>query len=128
MTNSKNKGKRGELEVVHILTDHGFEARRTAQYCGNTGDAADVVSDLPYHIEVKHQETLQIDKWWEQATHDAKESGKEPILVFRKNNQRWRVCMDFEKFLELHEKVLGKTAKCVNLELTKKGDNNGIND
>lgn len=122
MTNSKNKGKRGELEVVHILTDHGFEARRTAQYCGNTGDAADVVSDLPYHIEVKHQETLQIDKWWEQATHDAKESGKEPILVFRKNNQRWRVCMDFEKFLELHEKVLGKTGNCVNLELTERGE------
>ena len=122
MTNSKNKGKRAEIEVVHILKDHGFDARRTAQYCGNTGEAADITTDLPYHIEVKHQERLEIDKWWEQATHDAQESGKEPILVFRKNNQRWRVCMDFEKFLELQQKVLGKTEFCVNLELTERGE------
>ena len=124
--NSKRKGKRGELELAEKLRNCGYaSARRSAQYCGNTGEAADITTDLPYHIEVKHQERLEIDKWWEQATHDAKESGKEPILVFRKNNQRWRVVMDFEKFLELHEKVLCKTGKCVNLELTERGESNG---
>ncbi len=120
--NSKQKGARSERECAELIRKHGFEARRSAQYCGNTGEAADITTDLPYHIEVKHQERLEIDKWWEQATHDAKESGKEPILVFRKNNQRWRVCMDFEKFLEMQQKVLGKTEKCVNLELTERGE------
>lgn len=124
--NSKQKGARGEREVAEILRKYGFEARRSAQYCGNTGDAADITTNLPYHIEVKHQETLQIDKWWEQATHDAKD--KTPILVFRKNNQKWRVVMDFEKFLELNEKVLVNNADCVNLELTEKGVSNGFND
>ena len=117
--NSKDKGKRGEREVAELIRQYGFEARRSAQYCGNTGDAADITTDLPYHIEVKHQETLQIDKWWEQATHDAKENGREPILVFRKNKQKWRVIMDFEKFLDLQKIVLVKSAECDKVELTK---------
>lgn len=97
--NSKRKGKSAELDVAHILKAHGYDARRTAQYCGNTGDASDVVGLDGFHIEVKHQETLQIDKWWEQTTHDAKESGTVPLLVFRKNRQKWRVVLDFETFL-----------------------------
>ena len=102
--NSKQKGSRSEREVAEIIRKHGFEARRSAQYCGNTGDAPDITTNLPYHIEVKHQETLRIDEWWEPATRDAKDNT--PILVFRKNKQKWRVVMDFEKFLELNEKVL----------------------
>ena len=115
--NSKQKGSRGEREVAEIIRKHGFEARRTQQYCGNTGDASDVTSNLPYHIEVKHQERLEIDKWWEQATHDA--MGKTPILVFKKNRQKWRVVMDFEEFLELNKIVLALNADDVKMDLTE---------
>lgn len=117
--NSKQKGARGEREVADILRKHGFDARRSAQYCGNTGDAADITSNLPYHIEVKHQERIEIDKWWDQAVHDAKENGKDPILVFRKNKQKWRVVMDFEKFLELQKISLVKSADCGKVDLTE---------
>ena len=55
--NSKDKGARNEREIANILKDHGYDARRTAQYCGNTGDASDVVGLDGFHIEVKHQET-----------------------------------------------------------------------
>ena len=34
--NSKAKGKRGELEVVHKFKEHGFDCNRTAQFKGNT--------------------------------------------------------------------------------------------
>ena len=118
--NSKQKGSRNEREVAELIRKYGFDARRSAQYCGNTGDAADITSDLPYHIEVKHQERLEIDKWWEQAVHDSK--GKEPLLVFRKNRQRWRVVMDFEHFLSLMKNVLATDGDSGNIELTQKGD------
>lgn len=37
--NSKAKGKRFELRLAGILRDYGFQdCRRTAQYCGNTGN------------------------------------------------------------------------------------------
>jgi len=99
MINSKDKGKRGELEIVHILQENGYDAHRSAQFCGNTGDAPDVVSDFPFHIEVKHQERLEIDKWWEQASRDAK--GKPPCVIFRKNHQKWKICVDLEEMLKL---------------------------
>lgn len=63
--NSKQKGARFERYLASIFRDFGYnKARRTAQYCGNTGDASDVVG-LPYiHVEAKHQE--QMDKIREQ--------------------------------------------------------------
>lgn len=99
--NSKQKGKVGEAEVVHILKEHGFEdARRTAQYCGMSGDAADVIGLPGFHLEVKRQERLSIWDWIEQAERDHKE-GTIPIVVFRKSRKKWQVCLDFEQFLEL---------------------------
>lgn len=35
--NSKQKGKRGELEWASYCRGQGYDCRRTAQYCGNTG-------------------------------------------------------------------------------------------
>lgn len=102
MTNSKQKGKRGELEVAHILQEHGYTARRTAQYCGNTGDAADVVGLEGFHLEVKRCETTKIWEWLAQAERDSN-GEKIPIVVFRKSRTRWKVAMDFEDFLDILE-------------------------
>lgn len=105
MTNSKQKGKRNELQVVNILKEHGIDSRRTAQYCGNTGDAADVTWE-GFHVEVKHRETTAIWEWLRQAKSDTKNDDI-PIVVFRKNREKWHVCLEFETFLELlgHPKV-----------------------
>ncbi len=52
--NSKAKGKRFELRLAGILRDYGFQdCRRTAQYCGNTGDASDIVGLPGIHIEAQ---------------------------------------------------------------------------
>lgn len=99
--NSKQKGKRGELEVAKLLREHGFEdARRTAQYCGNTGDAADVTGLDGYHIEVKRCETTKIWDWIHQAERDCN-AGETPLVVFRKSHEDWQVCLDFIEFLKL---------------------------
>ena len=98
--NSKRKGAVGEREVAKILRDHGFDARRTAQFCGNTGDAADVIGLDGFHIEVKRAETTKIWDWIAQAERDHK-AGMIPLVVFRKNGEKWKVCMDFEEFLKL---------------------------
>lgn len=99
---SREKGKRGEREIAKILREHGYgDAKRTAQYCGSTGEAADVEGLRGFHLEVKHQETIRLDEWWNQAVHDSTFTGNIPLVVFRKNHQKWRVCMDFETFLEV---------------------------
>ena len=99
--NSKRKGKSGELEVAHILRDFGFtEARRSAQYCGNTGDAADVVGIPGFHLEVKRCETVRIWEWIAQAKRDHKD-GEIPIVVFRRSREKWQVCIELDEFLKL---------------------------
>ena len=41
--NSRQKGKRGELELAQELRKLGAQGvRRTQQYCGRTGEAADL--------------------------------------------------------------------------------------
>ena len=49
--NSKQKGARFEREIAKIFREYGYgSARRTAQYCGNTGDASDVVGLPGIHV------------------------------------------------------------------------------
>lgn len=106
LTNSKQKGKRGELEVAKMLQLIGYDARRSVQYCGSSGDAADVVGVGGLHLEVKRTETISIRKWMEQAERDAEKSGRTPVVVFRSNGKRWRVCLDAEAFFTMYKEVL----------------------
>lgn len=93
MTNSKQKGKRGELELAHKLNDLGFETRRTAQYNGKeTGSLADLVGIEGVHIECKRNERLNVNEAMDQAIRDAKE-GETPAVFHRKNNKPWMVTM-----------------------------------
>ena len=102
--NSKMKGKRAELEIVHILKDNGFEeARRTAQYCGNTKEASDVVGLEGFHIEVKHQEVVKIYDWIAQAERDCRD-GEIPVVFHRKNNKKWLCTLDLNNFLDIIKK------------------------
>ena len=92
---SRAKGKRGELELVRLLKENGYEARRTAQYCGKTGDAADVVGLAGVSIECKRVEKLNIYDAIAQATRDAEAAGHGdlPAVFHRKNNCPWLVTM-----------------------------------
>lgn len=102
--NSKHKGKIGELEIVNLLKKFGFNARRSVQYCGRTGDAPDVVVEgLPLHIEVKRTERFSW-KYYTQAVNDSKASGKTPVVFYRQSYQPWMVLLSAEDFLELMKK------------------------
>jgi len=102
--NSKAKGARYERELASKLSDYGYDARRTAQYCGNTGDASDVIGLDGIHIEAKHQEKISIYDWMAQAIHDSGENGKGnlPAVFFRKNNAETLVCMRLEDWIQLY--------------------------
>lgn len=99
--NSRAKGKRGELEFARLCREHGYDVRRTAQYCGNTGEASDVVGLPGIHAEVKRVERLDIYAAVSQAVRDAKD-GEKPTVFHRKNNHAWLVTMPFEEWVELY--------------------------
>lgn len=96
--NSRNKGAVGERELVQALNDHGLLCRRTVQYCGNSGEAADVQCDgLPLHLEVKRTEKLKWRATLDQVRRDAR--GKPWVIFHRQSNMRWVVIIDMETWL-----------------------------
>lgn len=98
---SRRKGKTGELEVVNLLKERGLKAQRTAplQAAGGTTDA-DVIGVEGMHLEVKRCERVEIDKWCAQVELAAHPS-QVPCVVWRRSNQKWRVAMPFDDFLDL---------------------------
>ena len=103
--NSKQKGARFERLLASIFREYGYtEARRTAQYCGNTGDASDVVGLPGLHIEAKHQEKMCLYDWMAQAKRDAEANGgkKLPAVFHKKNNANILVTMELEDFMNLY--------------------------
>jgi Holliday junction resolvase len=97
--NSRDKGKRGELELAHVLQSYGYDTRRGQQYCGSNGDA-DVVGLPGFHIEAKRVEKLNLESAVAQSIRDARE-GETPIVMHRKNRCEWLVTMRLPDFMEL---------------------------
>lgn len=98
---SRNKGKRGELEIAHILQEHGYPARRSVQFNGWQGEA-DVIGVEGLHIEVKRVEKLNVETAMEQSRRDAK--GNEiPVVFHRRNGKKWLATLSLDDFLNLYQ-------------------------
>ena len=97
--NSKSKGKRGELELVEALRYAGYaNARRSAQYCGNTGEAPDIVGVDGLHIECKRREQIQDEVFLQQAERETKK-GLVPVVMYRRSREKWKVCIRLDLFM-----------------------------
>ena len=101
--NSKQKGARFERHLASLFREYGYaDARRTAQYCGNTGDASDVVGLPGLHIEAKHQETMRLYDWMSQAKRDSEGTGRLPAVFHKKNYAEILVTMRLDDFMILY--------------------------
>lgn len=103
--NSRQKGKRGELELASILRELGFQnVRRSQQYAGMHGDA-DLVGLEKIHVEVKRNEHLNVQDAVDQSVRDARE-GELPAVFHRKNDCPWLVTMKLEDWVEIYKEFI----------------------
>lgn len=103
--NSREKGARFERELAREFRAQGYaDSRRTVQYCGNTGDASDVVGLPGIHIEAKRQERMQLYEWMAQAKRDAEAGGENrlPAVFHKKNNAEILVTMELDDWMNLY--------------------------
>ena len=102
--NSKQKGARFERQLASRFREYGYDARRTAQYCGNTGDASDVVGLPGIHVEAKHAEQMRLYEWIAQAKRDAAAGGGKalPAVFHKKNHAEILVTMEIEDWFNLY--------------------------
>lgn len=107
---SREKGKRGEREVVKLFEEQGIPAHRSQQYCGRAGDA-DVVTALGdlIHVEVKRQEVVKIHEWLKQADSDAPFASI-PMVFHRRTREGWKVTLHADDLIGimagLYESIL----------------------
>lgn len=101
---SRDKGKRFERALASRFREYGYDARRTAQNCGKSGDAADVVGLPGIHVEAKHVEQMRLYEWMAQAIRDAEAGGKGalPAVFHKKNNAEILVTMRLEDWFHLY--------------------------
>ena len=102
---SREKGKRFERSLASRFREYSFDARRTAQYCGKTGDASDVVGLPGIHVEAKHVEQMRLYEWIAQAKRDAEAGGKGnlPVVFHKKNNDEILVSMPLDVFMTIYK-------------------------
>ena len=87
--NSRNKGKRGELEFIREhLADYWPEAKRNLDQF--KGDGRDCLEAGDFHWQIKRTESLRL---WEAIKQAESESLAKhvPLVAFRRNRSRWYV-------------------------------------
>ena len=81
-----------ENEVCRLLSEHlGIPVSRSLESPREGG--ADILDVSPLAIEVKRNEVISLNKWWEQAVDQAMNYKPEriPILFYRQNMKPWVV-------------------------------------
>ncbi len=102
--NSRQKGKRGEREIVDLLKRFGFSAQRGQQFRG-TSDSPDVVHNMTgFFIEVKHRQALNLYDTIEKSDGE-KPAGETSLIFHRKNQKPWLVTIHAEEFMRLMREI-----------------------
>lgn len=100
--NSRNKGASGERELSALVHEHlGVKLVRNLEQSRGGGydlvpvgdnNVADVMSRMA--IECKRYSTVTpalLERFWDQASRQADQSAKTPVLAYREDRRDWRV-------------------------------------
>lgn len=98
---SRDKGKRGELEIDHILSARNIPFTRDLD--GRTQKYGDFL--LPSTaLEARRRETLSLTAW-SKAHEEKVPDHLIPAVAYRTNGQPWRVSLPLDDYLDLLEEA-----------------------
>lgn len=98
---SRDKGQRAERAAIALLQPvvnkvYAMAGREPPELARNLMQSRnggfDVAGMEWMALEIKHHETLNVPQWWDQTKHQAGQS-RIPILMYKKNNVKFRVVM-----------------------------------
>lgn len=102
--NSREKGKRGELEFAGFLKERGYEeARRGQQFAGGP-ESPDVRGVRGIHFEVKRVENLNLEAAMAQSVRDAA-PGSIPVVAHRRNRSAWKITLSADAFFDIWQRA-----------------------
>lgn len=107
MLDVRAKGAEGERQVYKMLNDiivdvmvamafppEDIEKAKTMVQRNQNQSAVggnDLTNTFGMSIEVKRQEQLAINTWWDQCKKAAEKNNELPVLMFRQNRKPWRI-------------------------------------
>lgn len=103
--NIRAKGQRGERDIVNWCNDIYAEVHDTigvplppkpiAQRRQNQSAVGgmDIDNTCGYAFEIKNQEQLSLNTWWQQTILSAGETKKIPVLIY-KDKRKWSVMIE----------------------------------
>ena len=101
---ARQKGQDGEREVIKLLKECCGESAEMKRNLAQTREGGyDIVGFDWLAIEVKRQETLDVEAWWKQTLRQAG-AEKIPVLIYRQNRKGWNVMM-WGKIGEMESRV-----------------------
>jgi hypothetical protein len=108
---SRQKGKRGEREVVQRFIARGVPCRRAWEDQSKPGGQADGDLEIgegtglvgTIYAEVRFRETLAIPEWLREieAATDAVDDGRFRALIFRRSREDWHVAVPLNDYIDL---------------------------
>ena len=105
----KNKGKRLQNKVRDILLEAFQDLEQDDIRSAIMGESGEDIKLspaarklIPYSIECKNQEKLNIWSSLEQAEENANDST--PVLIFKRNRSKTYVTLELEEFLKIIKK------------------------
>ncbi len=103
----RTKGAEGERQVYKMLNDiivgvmlalefpaDEVEKAKTMVQRNQNQSAVggnDLTNTFGMSIEIKRQEQLSVNTWWQQCVTAAKRNNELPVLMYRQNRKPWRV-------------------------------------
>jgi hypothetical protein len=70
------------------LNNHTYLVQRNQNQTAVGGK--DLINTYGFAIEVKRQEALSINAWWNQCVASAEKHGEIPVLLYKQNRQPWK--------------------------------------
>jgi len=104
MTNNRQKGKRGELKAVHLLSDIFPDCHRNwLSQTAKRRNGCDLAGTVPFNFEVKHGKIANIKKvrgWLNQVEEEGRRINWDVVLSLPDREKPW-VLMPFSDFKEI---------------------------
>lgn len=98
---SRDKGARGELEVIDLLHAAGWKHAHRNFDSGSAGGGDIARGPAGVALEVKRTESLRLREAWQQANEDADTRGDIPVVMHRWNGGQWIAFLPADELLAL---------------------------
>lgn len=98
---SRDKGSRGELEVVEMIRAAGWPFCHRNFDSGSAGGGDVARGPAGVAVEIKRTEALRLREAWKQAVDDAAPRREIPVVMHRWNGGEWIAMLPADELLAL---------------------------